>query len=319
MKRILRTRLAALALSLACASCVLGPTARMAPHVAEGAYCASPHVLSPPAARTPPDAENASAQEATARGYSLRSLDTARAIGALAVIERLCAAQARKAPEAEITDIRGEVHGAIAAAALDLSSTVAHIQCEEGRAAQIASDLRDAEQAQTRRLTAYSLIVSALATIGTGVFAIADKDPVPAGVVGITGGVVGGALGLATLEVKRTATFMHARNVLGELWTAREHPDFPEAVWTYLTRARFTIRGDISVRDYLMRDWKKSGRLGDDAEHPSPERVALYFGDGGLYDADGLDDRADMLSDVREAVGLMFHELQHLETEAARH
>jgi hypothetical protein len=291
----------------------------MAPHVAEGAYCASPHVLSPPAARSPPEAETTPAPEASARGYSPRSLDTARAIGALALIERLAAAQTRKAPEAEIADVRGEVHGAIAAATLDLSSTVAHIDCEEGRAAQIASDLRDAEQAQARRLTAYSLVVSALATIGTGIFAIADKDPVPAGVVGISGGVAGGALGLATLGVHRTATFTHTRNVLGELWFAREHQDFPEAVWTYLTRARFTRRGDLSIREHLAIDWKKSGRLGEDADHPSQERVALYFGEGGTYDADGLDDRADMLSDVREAVGLMFHELQHLETEAARH
>jgi len=32
--------------------------------------------------------------------------------------------------------------------------------------------------------------------------------------------------------------------------------------------------------------------------------VALYFGEGGSYDANGLDDRANMLSDVREVVSL---------------
>ena len=47
--------------------------------------------------------------------------------------------------------------------------------------------------------------------------------------------------------------------------------------------------------------------------------MALYFGDGGVYDADGLDDRASMLSDVREVVSLMNHGLQHLETEVSRH
>jgi hypothetical protein len=55
-----------------------------------------------------------------------------------------------------------------------------------------------------------------------------------------------------------------------------------------------------------------------DPERPSDDRVALYFGEGGTYDADGLDDRAEMLSDVREAVSLMNHDLRLLAAEVAR-
>jgi len=47
--------------------------------------------------------------------------------------------------------------------------------------------------------------------------------------------------------------------------------------------------------------------------------MALYFGEGGTYDASSLDDRANMLSDVREIVSLMEHGLQHLAAEVARH
>lgn len=56
----------------------------------------------------------------------------------------------------------------------------------------------------------------------------------------------------------------------------------------------------------------------DDSTRPSRSRTALYFGEGGLYDADGLDDRANMLSEVRELVSLMTYDLQHLATESAR-
>ena len=203
-------------------------------------------------------------------------------------------------------------------ATLDISSTAAHLDCEEGRAGQIASDLRDAEQQQTRRLTAYSLVLSAAAAIGTGVLAIADKDPVPAGAVGIGGGVAGGAFGFATLGVHRTTPFRHARNILGQVWTGTGHADIPDIIWVYLTRPQFTPGRDRTRRDYLVQAWKDSGRLGDDPARPSPDRVALYFGEGGTYDADGLDDRVDMLSEVREVVDLMSHDLQHLATEAAR-
>jgi len=46
--------------------------------------------------------------------------------------------------------------------------------------------------------------------------------------------------------------------------------------------------------------------------------VALYFGEGGTYDAHGLNDHANMLRDVREVVNLMNHGLLHLAAEIAR-
>ena len=52
--------------------------------------------------------------------------------------------------------------------------------------------------------------------------------------------------------------------------------------------------------------------------HLSEARIALYFGDGGTYDASGLDDRASMLSDVCEVVSLLNHDLQLLAMEAAK-
>jgi hypothetical protein len=73
------------------------------------------------------------------------------------------------------------------------------------------------------------------------------------------------------------------------------------------------------MRDYLVATWEESGHLGDEHGRTSAERIALYFGDGGTYDASGLDDRTNMLSDVREVVSLMNHGLQHLAMEVARH
>jgi hypothetical protein len=298
--------------------CVLGPHPRFAEHVADGTYCASRVALDLPTSRR--DAEDASvrADNAIALGYSPRALEIARAIGALAQVERLAAAVAHQAPDAEVADLRGRVNDTISLATLDLASTMAHLSCEEGRAAQIAGNLRDAEQAQNRRLTAYSLVLSAVAAIAGGVLAVADKNPVPAASIGIAGGVAGGGFGFATLAVQRKTTFAHRRNILAEVWRDGEHPSFPSIIWAYLTRPEFSRTGDRTLRDYLVSSWKESGRLGDDPAHPSDALVALYFGEGGTYDANGLDDRAAMLSDVREVVSLMNHALQHLAAEIAR-
>jgi hypothetical protein len=298
-------------------ACVLGPEPVFARNVREGAYCAPLHPVDVAAARASPEEASAPAPAAEARGYSTRALGTARAIGALAQVERLAQAEARGASAGELADLRGQLNDAIALAWLDVSSTVAGAECEEGRAGQIASDLRDAEQRQTRRLTAYSLVLSAATAVSAGVLAIADKDQTPASVVGIGAGLTAGALGFATLAVHRTTVFRHPRNILGQIWQGGAHPDFPESVWAYLTRQELTRNRDRARRDYLVEAWKDSGRLGEEIARPDPDRVALYFGEGGVYDADGLDDRADMLSEVSELVNLMNHDLQDLASEAA--
>jgi hypothetical protein len=278
----------------------------------------SREVLDLPGSRRGVEEADVEAPAAVAMGYTPRSIEIARSIGALAQVERLAEAISRKAPDVEIADLRGQVNDTISLATLDLASTVAHLTCEEGRADQIASDLRAAEQTQTRRLTAWSLLLSATASVAAGVLAIADKNPVPSAAVGIGGGVAGGAFGFGTLAVHRVSMFRHVHNILGEVWRDGAHPSFPDVIWAYLTRPQFSRTGDHTLRDQLITTWKESGRLGSDPEHPSEALVALYFGEGGVYDADALDDRAGMLSDVREVVSLMNHGLQHLEVEVSR-
>ena len=305
-------------LALLCSSCLLGPKVRSAHRVADGTYCASRETLDlPPSGRSAEDAD-VPASAAVARGYTPRSLDVARAIGALARVERLAEAASRHAADGEIADLRGQVNDAISLASLDIVSTVAHLACEEGRAGQIASDLRGAEQAQTQTITVYSLVIGAAAAVAGGVLSVATKNPTPGAAVGIAGGLVGGGFGFATLAVHRSTTFRHTRNILGEVWRGGEHPSFPEVVWAYLTRPQFSRTADRTLRDYLVKTWAESGALGDDPKNLSAPRIALYFGEGGTYDASGLDDRANMLSDVREVVSLFNHGLQHLAMEVAR-
>jgi hypothetical protein len=104
---------------------------------------------------------------------------------------------------------------------------------------------------------------------------------------------------------------LHRRNLLGQIWRGGAHRDFPETVWAYLTRPELA-EPHRTPRDDVVKMWKESGRLGDDPTHPAPDRVALSFGEGGTYDANGLFARAGMLGELGQIVNLMSHDLQRL-------
>jgi hypothetical protein len=306
------------ALALLCPSCILGPKPILPSSVTTGSFCASPYSLDSSRARSPvPEDDSVRADAAAERGYAPHTLETCRAIGVLGLVERLAEARNRGASESEVANLRAEIFYAISMATLDLASTVAHIECEEGRASEIAANLRDAEAEQTRRLTAFSLMLSATGAVAAGVLDLTDTNMTASSIVGIAGGVAGGVLGFATLAVHRTADFRHDRNILGEIWNGDRHPDVPEAIWTYLTRPQSGTSPGRSTRESLISKWKTTGRLGKDPANPSSERIALYFGPGGIYDADELEDRAEMLLEVRDVIDLMNHDLRQLETDVS--
>jgi hypothetical protein len=305
-------------LGLLSGSCILGPKPILPSSITAGTFCASPYPLDASRSRSPPSEDDSvPAPAAAERGYATHTLETCRAIGVLGLVERLAEARAREASETEVASLRAEIFYAISMATLDLASTVAHIECEEGRASEIAANLRDAETEQTRRLTAFSLMLSAAGAVAAGVLDLTDKNMTASSIVGITGGVAGGALGFATLAVHRTADFRHERNILGEFWYGRPHPDFPDAIWTYLSRPQSGMSPGRSTRESLISKWRTSGRLGKDPTNPSADRIALYFGAGGIYDADELEDRAEMLLEVRDVIDLMNHDLRQLETDVS--
>jgi hypothetical protein len=281
----------------------------------EGAYCGPRLGLESHPSRSLPQEPNAPAPHATARGVPPDALEIARTIGALDEIERLAEAEDRGAPQGEIAELRGQLNDTIAATALDLSSIVANIQCEEWRSREVASWLHDAELKRVRKLTAGSLVLGSAAAIATGVLAIVDKNGGPAAAVGISGGVLAGILGFATLSVHLTTRFLHPRDLLGQVWRGGVHPDFPETVWVYLNRPRHADP-HRTPREDAVDMWKESGRLGDDPARPSPERVALFFGEGGTYDANELFARAGMLGELAQVVTLMSHDIQRLASAA---
>ena len=287
--------------------------------VTDAHFCAPPHAWRLGDLGAPSNPAGDRPSEAVAATYSKSNVETARAIGALPLLDRLAKLQMAKASDDELLPVRQEIDDEIAFAELDLESAGAELGCETGRAEHVAIALKDADGDQVRDLTVLSLTVSATAAVVSGILTARNGSAVANGTAGVAGGVIGGGLGVGALLVNHTTRFMHPRNLLRDVWLAPAHTELiPAPVWTYLMSPQFGPGGETAIRDNIVLLWRQSGRLGGDPENPDPALIALYFGEGGDYDADELERRATMLSEVLSSMNLMHQELRELAAEVWR-
>ena len=246
--------------------------------------------------------------------FSPPALDIAEIIGAGETLDRVARLEQSNDASALLAE-RARLATAINLAALAARSVVAELDCDHERMLIGVQSLRNAEESNTRIYTVASILVTAVTGIATSAL-----TPVPGAirieaVLGIAGGAAGGALGVAALFAHPTLSFRHSRNLLRELWEGPAHSAlWPDVVWAYLSDRRFALGQQHSLRENLVRGWRVLGRLGGDRA-PTPRLVALFFGDGGRFDADELDALVAMSSELRAAVDLMEQDLLQLANE----
>jgi hypothetical protein len=277
---------------------------------ADSGLCAPPHAYRG-APSFDPDAQPSA--RVTSK-FSQESIAIARAIGALADLDHLVELASTSASDADVAQQKLRVRDRIDLAELDLESVGAELECESDRAEHVGLELHAADSDDVRDFTIASVLFGAAAAVTSGILTAKDASPKAQGTVAIVGGVGGAAFGIGALTVHHSIAFMHPRNLLREIWNAPKFtPLVPVPVWIYLARPEFGPEGKISLRDALIKEWKRSGQLGGDPSHPDDARVHLLFGDGGTYDADALETREAMLDQVQGAMNLMHQELRDLE------
>ena len=83
-------------------------------------------------------------------------------------------------------------------------------------------------------------------------------------------------------------------------------------VWYYLNTPKTAGHSSNSVRSQIIDKWKTFGQIDEDL---SSELIDLYFGKGGRYSTDQLDNRASMYDQVESHINLMKQELMALAQE----
>lgn len=191
-------------------------------------------------------------------------------------------------------------------ASLVISAVSSELDCEEERISQIAHYLTEKQGSLESKLTIGAIVLGASGAILTGGVIKNDKA---SNAVGISTGIGEAGLGLAMLFNKRKIEFYHQRNILRDIYEGPAVSSlFPSFIWYYLN---YEDKNQPALRKDIIDKWSQFGQIDQDALHIS----SLYFGDGGVYTADELNNRADMYDQLESQIYLLKQKLMTLAAE----
>ncbi|GAB3248548.1 hypothetical protein GCM10027347_04930 [Larkinella harenae] len=239
--------------------------------------------------------------------FSKHDLLLANAVGILPLLQEENQLISNTSLEGKITLLqkRQQILNRLMLASTQIASLAAELDCEGERAEQLATYLDKRDEQRIRRLTIYSVILGAATTVATSLI----PGEKPSNIVGIGGGVVSAGLsGIAAFQSNQTVPFKHARNLLTDIWKQpRESTVYPPMVWYVLTEKSFSNDGQYSLSHNIRQRWQSFV-----VDNDSPEEVALYFTEGGNYQADDLHNRANMLNQLQSSIRSIDQDLQSL-------
>ena len=251
-------------------------------------------------------------------GFSQDAVDIAEIIGALPLLEQLLTAETATArgrglaAELQLLRLRLAISDRIQLAMLDISSTLAVIDCEGERGDALRVRLQAAEDRRSRRLGLASILVGATTAAVTGGLSLGGASA-GGDIAGIIGGTAEASVATALLFGDMSGALRTERNLLREVW---EHPPqselFPNTVWRYLTRRRLDASGQASPAETVAAEWRAGDRFGTPGSQAARERIALLLGPGGVYTVQELEMRDAMLDLLEASIALMSEELRVL-------
>lgn len=191
-------------------------------------------------------------------------------------------------------------------ASLVISAVSSELDCEEERISQIAHYLTEKQGGLESKLTIGAIVLGASGAILTGGVI---KNEKASNAVGISTGIAEAGLGLAMLFNKRKIEFYHERNILRDIYEGPQVSSlFPSFIWYYLN---YEDKNQLSLRKDIIDKWSKFGQI----DSQSQEISSLYFGKGGVYTADELNNRADMYDQLESQIYLLKQKLMALASE----
>ncbi|WP_257658263.1 hypothetical protein [Parapedobacter lycopersici] len=244
--------------------------------------------------------------------FSHNTLNIANAIGILQLMERYAELKSRKdnhtvANRLEILEIKQEMDNRVNTMSIEISAVSSEMDCEEERTSQVANYLSGIQDERESKLTKGAIVVGALGAILTGGVIPDDRT---SNIVGVTSGVGEASLGLMMLFNKESVTFQHQRNALKDVWYGTEVSTiFPPAIWYYLNYHDPESADQKSLRQQIIEKWTSLGQIEPNADG---SLVQLYFGEGGIYSSEELNNRADMYDQLESNINLMKQDLNAL-------
>jgi hypothetical protein len=219
-----------------------------------------------------------------------------------------------------ILEYRQQIVQRVSVASLEVGSVSSELDCELERAHQVADYLLGKKGNREKNLTVGAIVVTAAGAVLTSI--LKDNSEFAADRIGIISGLVGAGLGVLALTGDKKVEYSHPDNALAEIWHQPQVSKiFPAPIWNFLCMPLSDTGRQISLRTRLIADWQRMGQLPPNSQMEKLQEAAnLYFGQGGIYNADELNNRANMLDQLTAAINLLTQDLRLLlrETEAMK-
>ncbi|WP_143144081.1 hypothetical protein [Cytophaga hutchinsonii] len=247
--------------------------------------------------------------------YSTQTIHLANATGTLTALLELAALkkQYTSTPSLEtnvaILTKKQEIANRLIICRTEIAGIAAELDCEGERAEQLSDYMSAKQNKQVTKLTVASITLGAL----TAVSVVFIKLQKTSDAVAITGGTGSAALGLSALISSRKTEYLHPRNLLTDIWYKPAHSRYyPATIWYLLTHKEFSNNKQNPIINNICERWKEYNQLEEGATKKTARQIDLLFGSGGIYTAELLETRANMLNQLQAAIKLLDQDIQQL-------
>lgn len=246
--------------------------------------------------------------------YSATSLNIANALGLLDDLNKyaLLSDEFKINPSTdlkiEILEIIQSVNHTINTSSLEISSVTSELDCEEERASQISGFLKGKSDTREKKLVIGSIVTGAAGSVAAELLSGNASTYVAIGT-----SLAEASLGLLMLFNNPKTFFYHFRNTPAEIWYGPVvSKTLPPSIWYYLNYKN-TSGSERTLREQLIHNWTAFGQI--DTVEKDDRNIPIYFGTGGKYSAEQLQNRADMYDQIEAYISLMKQELSRLSNE----
>ncbi|SFD08339.1 hypothetical protein SAMN05518672_101379 [Chitinophaga sp. CF118] len=241
-----------------------------------------------------------------AKHFSSHDLLLANAVGILTPLQQIQVGMVDTSLTGKVRylELRQRLSDWLILAVTELQSIAAELDCEGERADQLGAYLDDRHDKRVRKLTVWSVVLGAVTTVAT---TLINNDNAQK-ITGITGGVASAGLGImSAFPDNRKAEFMHRRNLLRPLWYGTDSLGiYPPFIWYILNNKQFSNNHTTSIAYNIKNRWL----IYEFDNHTDKNTLDLLFGEGGMYKADDLHTRANMLNQLQSTIRSVNQDLQ---------
>jgi hypothetical protein len=221
-------------------------------------------------------------------------------------------------PTLEALTLKQSISDKVLSASLEIDGAFAEIDYELGRIEEARNQLEERRDRALKINNLAGIVTGGLSGVVSTALQFKDSTMQAGNVVGVGAGAFSTFLSILGIRQQTGGhqTLNSITNMLAKILNRppKEHSDYPQEVWLYLSAKPPTESGPESRIERLKNQWVKDGRIDSNPSRAakkidlltdtssSPQKMTL----------DLLNDRAAMLADVRVRVSLMKRDLSKL-------